>query len=424
MGMMEAEEAMRLRIHRGAKEIGGNCIELECNGKHLLLDLGLPLNCDPESVELPDVPWLRSGPSDEFLGVVLSHPHQDHYGLASRIHPDTPFFLGEDARKILEVASRFTPSGLAVKNATYLKNQQPLKIGPFRVTPYLVDHSAFDAYSLLVEAEGETLFYTGDFRGHGRKRWSFEKLLSDGPKDVDVLLMEGTTVGPNSHERVTITESELETQIVTSLRDTRGLALACFSGQNIDRLVTFYRAAIRTNRTLVIDPYIASILEVINRSSLPNARSNNVKVYLPRRMKMKVVRVRSFDLVEPFRNERIYTKELAANPERYVMAFRDSMLSDIDSLNSFDGMKLMYSLWPGYLDQSRSKLRAWCEVNGIGLEVHHTSGHAPPEDLKRLVEAIRPKRLVPIHTMHPEDFLRLSSVTEVYEEKSWLKASR
>ena len=51
-----------------------------------------------------------------------------------------------------------------------IAHRTPVEIGPFRVTPYLVDHSAFDAYALLVEADGKRVFYSGDFRGHGRKR--------------------------------------------------------------------------------------------------------------------------------------------------------------------------------------------------------------------------------------------------------------
>ena len=35
---------MKLRIHRGTKEIGGTCIEGEARGKHLALDVGLPLD--------------------------------------------------------------------------------------------------------------------------------------------------------------------------------------------------------------------------------------------------------------------------------------------------------------------------------------------------------------------------------------------
>ena len=59
---------------------------------------------------------------------------------------------------------------------------EPVEIGPFRVTPYLVDHSAFDAYSLLVEADGKRVFYSGDFRGHGRKGKLFEAMVTRPPK--------------------------------------------------------------------------------------------------------------------------------------------------------------------------------------------------------------------------------------------------
>ena len=67
-----------------------------------------------------------------------------------------------------------------------------MNLGPFTITPYLVDHSAFDAYSLLVEAAGRRLFYSGDFRAHGRKARLFEQLVADPPA-ADVMLMEGTT---------------------------------------------------------------------------------------------------------------------------------------------------------------------------------------------------------------------------------------
>ena len=50
---------MRFCIHRGAEEIGGNCIQVESQGKSVLLDLGAPLT-DGWTVKnaLPDVPGL------------------------------------------------------------------------------------------------------------------------------------------------------------------------------------------------------------------------------------------------------------------------------------------------------------------------------------------------------------------------------
>ncbi|MFC7483088.1 hypothetical protein ACFQX7_28070 [Luedemannella flava] len=39
---------MRVRIHRGAREIGGSCVELQAAGESILLDLGRPLWATPD----------------------------------------------------------------------------------------------------------------------------------------------------------------------------------------------------------------------------------------------------------------------------------------------------------------------------------------------------------------------------------------
>jgi ribonuclease J len=60
---------MRLRIHRGANEIGGNCMEIESRGHSILLDLGLPLTADAVDPSLlPDIPGLTDGSNPHLLG--------------------------------------------------------------------------------------------------------------------------------------------------------------------------------------------------------------------------------------------------------------------------------------------------------------------------------------------------------------------
>ena len=136
---------MRLRIHRGTKEIGGTCIEVEAGGKRLVLDVGLPLDApDDEAAReglLPAVPGFRER-DDRLLGVVVSHPHMDHYGLPWYLRKEVPVYIGEDAHSILAAASRYVRDGRAFAAPCFIENRTPLKIGPFRVTPYLVDHSA------------------------------------------------------------------------------------------------------------------------------------------------------------------------------------------------------------------------------------------------------------------------------------------
>ena len=139
---------MKLRIHRETKEIGGTCIEVEAQGKRLALDVGLPLDApDDEDMHeslLPAVPGFRER-DESLLGMPISHPHQDHYGLARHIRPEVPVHIGRDAHNILKAASRYVPNGHAFADPRCIAHREPVEIGPLRVTPYLVDHSAFDA---------------------------------------------------------------------------------------------------------------------------------------------------------------------------------------------------------------------------------------------------------------------------------------
>jgi ribonuclease J len=66
--------------------------------------------------------------------------------------------------------------------------------GDFKITPYLMDHSAFDSYAFLVEVDGKSLIYSGDFREHGRKQKAFQWFLDHAPENIEVLLLEGTVL--------------------------------------------------------------------------------------------------------------------------------------------------------------------------------------------------------------------------------------
>src|ERR1039457_4859374 len=185
---------MRVRIHRGAHEIGGSCVEIEQDGKRIVLDVGRPLDSGLDTdLPLPAVPGLASG-DPALLGVVVSHAHPDHYGLVAGADPSVPIYMGEAAQRVLAEAAFFTPGGGRFDVAGFLRDSDQFELGPFRVTPYLMDHSAFDAYALLVEAGGQRLLYSGDIRAHGRKAGLFEQFVAAPPGAVDTLLLEGTHV--------------------------------------------------------------------------------------------------------------------------------------------------------------------------------------------------------------------------------------
>lgn len=158
---------MQITIHRGSHEIGGTCIRISTATTSILLDAGLPL--DPNSKDLTA--------SDLVVdALVISHSHQDHCGLLDTLSANMPVYIGSVAKNLLDSTRTFLRRQPLENNFRHFKAWQPFSIGNITITPYLMDHSATDAYAFLIEAEGERIFYTGDFRGHGRKSVLFDNL--------------------------------------------------------------------------------------------------------------------------------------------------------------------------------------------------------------------------------------------------------
>ena len=100
--------------------------------------------------------------------------------------------------------------------------------------------------------------------------------MSNPPADIDVLLTEGTNLGSDKPVK---TETELENDFVELFTRTKGRVFVSWSGQNIDRTVTIYRAAKRTGRTLALDLYTADVLDrIAEGTGVPRAGFPNLEV--------------------------------------------------------------------------------------------------------------------------------------------------
>jgi ribonuclease J len=369
---------------------------------------------------LPNMPGLADGSNPYLLGIVLSHTHGDHHGLTGLIHSTVPIFMGAQARIVLLASQPFVRHSPLPKTITSYRNRLSFDLGPFRIMPYLADHSAFDAYSLLIEADGKRVFYSGDLRAHGRKARLFEDLLRRPPETIDVLLLEGTTLSRPDVASAPETERELEQRILGIMKSFPGLVLAAFSPQNIDRFVTIFRATRRAGRVFIADVYLAHLLNQLNLPSLPQPANGVMRVYLPDRQKRRVIADRLFDVVSRHRSALIYPEEIEINARKWVMLFRDSMMPDIDRLPPNTATTLIYSLWPGYLDQYRSRLTSWCQKRAILLKTAHTSGHADPDGLVRLAKALSPRMVIPVHTVSPRIMESLIPNVHILHDGDWL----
>lgn len=390
--------SLTLTVHRGTQQIGGSCIEITHPlGDRIILDAGRPLDAPEGATSLLPASLDRSRPAT----VLISHPHQDHWGLVEEIPAEWPILTGSGSAKLIAVTGDVRRRPLSRAFETWDSRSGPFTVGPFTVTPILTDHSAFDAYMLLVEGAGKRLLYTGDFRRHGRKRALVDRMMAHPPSDIDVLLTEGTNLGSDKPVK---SESELESDFAELFNRTKGRVFISWSGQNIDRTVTIYRAAKRTGRTLAIDLYTADVLDRISKGSrLPRPGFPNLKVIVTKRLGANYRNQGREEFIERIKRARhgISAKRLEGG--RHVIMLRSGLLDDYQHAKVVPTAEDAYnfSMWRGYLsapyDSYYSAPLGWLQAAGAEIAYIHTSGHASPSDLREFAAAVKPKVVVPVH---------------------------
>lgn len=405
---------VRLIVHRSTQEIGGNCVEITApDGHRLLLDIGRPLDAARDAVDLlPATLDLGGSPAT----ILISHPHQDHYGLLQAAPDKWSVHSGAATEKLIKLTSAIVGEPITRGFRTWTSDR-PFQVGSFTVTPILTDHSAFDAYMLLIEIEGKRILYSGDFRVHGRKASLVNRFMSAPPSDIQVMLLEGTNLGA---EKPWMSEDELETQFCRLFEETRGRVFVTWSAQNIDRTVTLYRACLQTGRTLVVDLYTAEVLELLGEyANLPRPGWKQIKVVITGAF-ANLYRAKGNEaFVARMAEHGLAARHLSETPSQWVVMTRKSLIRDYARQNVIPDPDdtWSWSMWRGYLDNEDAKaIKAWLGGNGARAHHLHTSGHASPDDLRKFAQAVRADCVVPIHgaawDTHAEGFAAIRRLSD------------
>ncbi len=349
------------------------------------------------------VPGLFTDDAPAPDAILLSHAHLDHVGLLHHSRPEIPIHATTGTSKMMLAGGIFANRPTLDRNRHRpIKPGTPFAVGDFTVTPFAVDHGTFGCLAFLLEANGKTLLYSGDLRRHGRKPGMTRTLIEHvAPRNVDVLLMEGTHLGGEKEQGTT--EFELEERVVELVKTAPGVVLAAFSPQDVDRLVTLYRSAQRTGRIFVADAYAAFILHLVSgEANIPRpTRDNGIRVYFDATFRKKNID----RLNQLFQADRIELDEVLADPGKHLMAFRPSMTA-LDFNDQLPPQaRVLYGCWLGYLKNPDwvQLQRQVAEVAGDFIPAH-ASGHIYTADLRELVNALNPKTVIPIHTFEPAPF--------------------
>lgn len=396
---------MRVTIHRGQNQIGGSIIEIASETTKIILDAGSEL--DEEIPVAPQIDGLFSGQAT-YDAVFISHYHGDHLGLCDQVLPEIPIYIGKGAADVTNAARQYLNKP-EYRFAAYYEAGKTITIGDIEITPYLCDHSAFDAYMFHIACGGKTLIYSGDFRSNGRK--SFSHLLHKLPQ-ADALIIEGTTLSRASVPPKT--EVDLEQLAVEAISKTDAPVFTLQAATNIDRLVSIFRAARRSGRVLIQDLYMAEVASAAGKN-IPNAQTfSGVRVFITSGWNGR------HELLDSkYRKAKIGRAGIAK--QKFVMCVRPSMKSYLETLSeeiSFDGGILFYSMWNGYKQKEDiAEFLQFMQSKGVQIVDLHTSGHADEETIRKLIEDVSPDYIIPVHTENADWYERYDSCTVIRDKE-------
>jgi len=106
-----------------------------------------------------------------------------------------------------------------------------------------------------------------------------------------------------------------------------------------------------------------------------------------------------------YKSYKITKQEISDKSGEIMMMVRPSMLKDLRSIENIEGATFIYSLWEGYLpDDAMQKMIRFIKKKKMKFYQVHTSGHAEIDTLKKVVKKLKPGRIIPIHTFHPDKY--------------------
>ena len=390
---------MEIRILKGTNQIGGAFTEITTKKGRIIIDFGQDLDNEKK---LEDIEGLTKG-KKTYDGVIITHNHQDHMGRINEINKEIPVYFSDLSRKIYETAFCFSKKlGKITRETTNIEEGVPfiVKNTDIKITPYIVDHSAYNSFMLLIEAENKRILHTGDFRAHGYKGSLLVPTLKKIGK-VDVLITEGTTLSRKDID--SITEKQLAYEIAEKTKDYKQV-LVLMSTTNIDRVTTMQRAAIISHKKVIHDIVLSNVLQLVTQK-IPNAlNSKDIAVFMPgsNYIKMKKNPEEYKQYVEPFEEKIEMARKVLY--QDFMMNVRVSMLKDIERLkiknHALDNCCLIYSTWEGYKTRDENYKEFINKMDELGIKVIdiHTSGHADRKTIKKVIDIVNPEAVIPIHT--------------------------
>lgn len=393
----------KVKVLKG-DQIGGCVVLVSTSQAKICIDFGENLPGQEGEKEIrAELSW----DEEKVDAVFFTHYHGDHMGRFMEIPAHIPLYMGSVSRQVLININRalHKEAQLAVlldeDRVRCLKADCPIEVGDIRVTPYLVDHSAYDAYMFLIETPDKTILHTGDYRNHGYRGKALfgviEKyIVRHGKRPVDILITEGTMMSRAGEKAYS--EAELYKEAKELFKDHRHVFLIC-SSTNLDSLASFYHAGTFYGMGMYGNSYVYSQLKTFRETAGRAAPFYDFKYAYEVRFDFVLPGVGMTQ--EEWMRKNGFVTVIKGEPgyEKWIRRFAD--LKPV----------VIYSMWEGYVNPAQKAYGK--ELHEFVRRYHavpmHTSGHAPAGVIEEVINRVSPREaIIPIHTENREGFWKLN----------------
>jgi len=386
------ENILRIIPLGGLGEVGRNMMVYQYGESYLIVDAGLMF---PENNMLgvdciiPDTQFLRDK-RDKVCGIIITHGHEDHIGAIQHVLEDVsaPIFATPLTRGLLEV--KLARHGkLANIELRTVQAGETVQIGPFQVEFFHVCHSIPDGVGLGIQTPAGLVVHSGDYKFDHTPvdNWpsDYAKLAEFSTRGVLALLSDSTNA-----ERAGWTPSErvIDAALDDVFREAPGRIIIASFASLISRMQQVAKAAERYGRKMAF----------VGTSMIDNAKMARKLGYLDLPEGLQVTIDQALNL--PDRDVVLMCTGSQGEPSSILGRLSTGSYHLLD-IRDGDTVVLSSHPIPGNEeDVYRTINRLFQRGANVLYEAIapvHVSGHASQEEMKLLLNLVKPKFFIPIH---------------------------
>ena len=374
----------------GSGEIGMNANLYGCDGKWIMLDLGVTFGSqDYPGIEIvmPDLEFIEDR-KDDLLGIVLTHGHEDHIGAIPYLAADLGVPLYANRFTAGLIAHKLAEEGLEKEvEIRVVDIDESFRIGPFGIRLVPLAHSILEMSAAVIDTPYGRVFHTGDWKLDDDPILgtpaSAAALAAIGDEGVDVLVCDSTNA---FNAQPSGSEGSVRDGLMAAVGAAKGRVVVTTFASNAARLATLGAVAKATGRTLcVAGRSLDRILGVARTVGY-------LKDFPP-----------TVDFDEAMRLPRNKVMVIATGGQGEPRAALARMAADIHQIKLEAGDTVVFSSKqiPGNevaIGRIMNQLAAKDVLTVTEKQAHiHVSGHPGQPELAALYGWLRPKLVVPVH---------------------------